>query len=103
MQGSAFVNQLGVCSNRIAFTNSLYMSATHIDTHSYLTRAQSQGSDTSNILGKSQRGTSTQESERLAVTLIHFHGSLKRIRLWGRYEMHAESLGKSIGLADSLY
>ena len=45
------------------------------------------------IIGKSQRSTSTQETERLAITLIYLHRCLKRIRLRGRNEMHSERLG----------
>lgn len=93
MQGSALVHNLGKGSNRIALADRLDMSTAHVDAHGNLSRTERQGTNTRHILGKSQRSTSTQETERLAITLIYLHRCLKRIRLRGRNEMHSERLG----------
>ena len=84
------MQQFGKGSHRITLRDSLYMTATNLDTHTSASWTKRTGAHTSHILCQGQRSTATQESKRLTVALIHLHTCHTSIVLGRGYKLHPE-------------
>jgi hypothetical protein len=76
--------------HRIPFSDSLHMTAAHLNAHTSATWTERRRANPCHILRQRKRGTAAQEAKGLTITLIDFHTCHTRIVLGCGYEIHPE-------------